>query len=205
MRKFSSYEEIKVFTGEGRLPKGGYILKILNVEEVIYSWGSVLKMDFDIAEGEYKGFYQRNFDNQTQENKKWKGSYRLPIPQDDNSEKDEWTKSRFKGTMEAFEQSNQGFRWSWDEKQLIGKLIGGLFNEKEWSVNEKTGWYTQCKTLVEVKKIKEENYKLPKDEPLKNKSSENSEFSSTSSSFTNENDGFMKIPDDVEEEGLPFN
>lgn len=200
MKKFSGYEETKVFTGEGRLPKGGYIVRILKVEEVVYSWGSVLKMDFDIAEGEYKNFYQRNFDDQEQEQKKWKGSYRLPIPRDDGSQQDGWTKSRFKATMEAFEQSNAGFRWNWDEKQLMGKLVGGLFNEKEWEMNERTGWYTQCKKLVAVKEIKEGTYRLPKDEPLAKKS----EQSMFSASETN-NDGFMHISDDADDEGLPFN
>lgn len=195
MKKFSGYEETKIFTEE-RLPKGGYIIRILKVEEVIYSWGSVLKMDFDITEGEYKNFYQRNFEEQVQEQKKWKGSYRLPIPQDDGSKKDGWTKSRFKATMQAFEQSNPGFRWNWDEKQLIGKIVGGLFNEKEWEVEGRTGWYTQCKKLVTVKEIKEKTYTLPKDEPLKEKK--------PTISPEAEVNGFVSVEEN-EDDALPFN
>ena len=41
-----------------RLPKGNYVCKILNVEEVTYKNGKRgIKISFDIAEGDYKDFY----------------------------------------------------------------------------------------------------------------------------------------------------
>lgn len=190
MKKFNGYEETKVFAGGSRLQKGGYVLRVLKAEEVIYSWGSVLKIDFDIEEGEYKGFYQNNYANQEQEDKKWKGSYRLPIPKDDGSEKDAWTKSGFKMTMQIFEKSNPGFKWDWDEKKLMGKLIGGLFNEKEWEINGNTGWYTQCKAFTDVERIRKGDYILPKNEPLKNKKQQA------------DSDGFTNA--DTTQEELPF-
>lgn len=172
MKKFNGYEETQAFTDRERLPKGAYVLKVLNVSEVTYSWGSVLKFDVDVAEGEYKDFYKKDYDSQTQEDKKWKGSLRLSIPKDDGSEKDGWTKGRFKTAMNDFEQSNAGYRWDWDETKLIGKLIGGLFNNKEWEMGDKTGWFTQCKRFITVENVRTEKYKLPDDEALKNRQSE---------------------------------
>lgn len=193
MKKFSGYDEVKTYTEKEVLPKGAYILKVLNVEIVTYSWGEVLKLDFDITQGEQAGFYKRNYDTQIQEDKKWKGSYRLPIPKDDGSEKDSWTKSRFKTVMDAFEKSNTGYVWDWDENKLKGKLIGGLFNLKEWELNGNTGWWTQCKKLVATNLITEEKYVMPDDEPLENKEPERK----------TDSDGFMNIVDSDEEE-LPF-
>lgn len=76
----------------------------------------VLVIAFDIAEGEQAGFYKRNYDSQTQEDKKWKGVYRLYCPKDDGTDQDNWTKRRFKTVMEAFESSNEKYHWNWDEK-----------------------------------------------------------------------------------------
>ena len=39
------------------LPAGGYVAKIMDASVIKYDWGEVLKIDFDIAEGEYKGFF----------------------------------------------------------------------------------------------------------------------------------------------------
>lgn len=194
MKKFNNYDETKTYTEKEKLPKNAYVLKVINTAEVIYSWGSVLKIDFDIAEGERAGFYKRDYDNQIQEDKKWKGSFRLSVPKDDGSEKDAWTKSRFKTAMENFEKSNSGFKWNWDETKLADKLIGGLFNLKEWEMNDKSGWYTQCKKLTSVENVRSGKFILPDDEPLKERAEQGSK-----------NDGhFMDLPEDNCEE-IPFN
>ena len=193
MKKFKNYEETKTYTEKEKLPKDGYVLKVVDVSEVIYAWGSVLKLDFDIAEGEQTGFYKRDYDNQLQEDKKWKGSFRLPVPTDDGSEKDAWSKSRFKTTMGNFEKSNPNFRWDWDERKLVGKFIGGLFNLKEWEKDDKSGWYTKCKKLTSVDNVRSGNFTLPEDEPLKEKESNGAR---------NENN-FMSIPEDTCDE-IPF-
>ena len=191
MKKFSGFEETKVYTERETLPRGAYILRVLNTEEVTYSWGSVLRFDFDIDQGEHQGFYKRDYNNQFQEDKKWKGTFRLPIPKDDGSERDAWTKSRFKTVMKAFEDSNPGYVWDWNENGLKNKVIGGLFNLKEWEFNGNTGWYTQCKKLVPVSLITENKFTIPDDEPLKKEEPKT------------DSDGFMNVVDSDQEE-LPF-
>ena len=100
----------------------------------------VIVFAFDIAEGEQKEFFKKNFEMQQQEDKKWKGTYRLYVPKDDGSEKDSWTTSRFKTVMNNFEESNNGYHWNWDENSLKGKKIGAVFNDKQYEYQGKTGF-----------------------------------------------------------------
>ena len=65
-----------------QLPAGGYIAKIMDAKEIGYDWGNVLLISFDIAEGEYKDFFAKDYRNQQQEDKKWRGTFRLRIPKD---------------------------------------------------------------------------------------------------------------------------
>ena len=89
MKAFSGFAPEKP-SSRKQLPVGGYIAKILDAEEVTYDWGSVLLISFDIAEGDYMNFFEKDYDAQQSEDKKWRGTYRLNIPKDDGSEKDGW-------------------------------------------------------------------------------------------------------------------
>ena len=86
-----------------------------------------IQLMFDIEEGEQKDFFRKQYESQTSEDKKWKGTVAIYVPTDDGSEKDGWTKKSFKTIMENFEASNPGYTWNWDENSLKGKLIGGIF------------------------------------------------------------------------------
>lgn len=174
MRAFKGYEAKKQGGAREILPAGGYVAKILNAEEKRYSWGDVLLISFDISEGEHSGFFNKDYLENTNEDKKWRGTYRLNIPKDDGSEKDGWTKSTFGGAMWAVEESNQGYTWNWDEKSLKGKTVGVLFRNKEWEMNGNTGWTTECCKLESADDIRNGKFRMPKDKPLKNKSTNNS-------------------------------
>ena len=135
MKKLNGYETAQAYFEQERLPVGGYVLKILDVKYQENSWGDVILLSFDIEEGEYKGFFANNYRAQTQEDKKWKGTYRLRVPKDDGSEQDNWKMRRFKTVMLNFEDSNPGYRWNWEEWTLKGKFIGALFNNKEYELS----------------------------------------------------------------------
>jgi hypothetical protein len=167
MKKFNGYENAQVIASKERLPIGGYVLKILNAEEKQYDWGSILLLSFDIADGDYEGFYKDDYKNQQQEDKKWKGQIRLNLPKDDGSEKDQWTMRSFKTNITAIEDSNKDFHWDWDEKQLKNRFVGGLFRNKEYEYNDKTGFFTECCKLVTVDSIKNGKFKIPEDKLLK--------------------------------------
>jgi len=199
MKKWNGYEDTQAYSENEKLPAGGYVLKIQNVrlDEGKNGNSDVLVIAFDITEGEQAGFYKRNYDAQTQEDKKWKGVYRLYCPKDDGSDQDNWTKRRFKTVMEAFETSNEGYHWNWDEKTLKGKMIGGLFNNKEYDFGGRHGFFTNCHSLTDAQRIRDGKFTIPKDTLLK------PEKGTYPAGVTPGTDGFMNIPDEIDEE-LPF-
>lgn len=180
MKQFNGYEAKKAATRES-LPVGGYVAKILNVEEVSYTWGSVLLISFDIAEGKYKDFFSNDYKGQDREDKKWRGTYRLRIPSDDGSEQDGWSKRSFNNAMFCVEDGNPGYHWDWNESTLKGKTVGVLFRNREWEYNGKTGWSTECCALACVGDIRDGNFKMPKDKPLKEKAVSSDGFAEVSS------------------------
>ena len=169
MESFNGYKAEKAATGKETLPTGGYVAKILDAKEIVYSWGKVLNISFDIVEGEHKDFFKADYAANTKEDKKWRGVYRLNEPKDDGTEQDGWTKNAFGNAMYAIEASNGGYHWNWDEKTLKGKTIGVLFRNFEWDINGKTGWSTECGMFIPADDIRGEKYKPMKDRPLKNK------------------------------------
>lgn len=170
MRKFSGYDKAKVYTDAEKLPAGAYIVRLLKgarVESTPY--GEVLLVPFDIAEGDYQNFYTNQFRESQMEDKKYKGVFRMNLPKDDGTEKDEWTMRRFKTNIVAVEDSNPGFKWAWNEQDLEGKYVGMLFQNKEWEFNGKTGWSAQPYSFKSIEDIRAGKYKLPADKPLADK------------------------------------
>ena len=165
-------------TARETLPAGGYVAKIMDATVISYDWGDVLKVDFDIAEGEYKGFFATDYRNNTNDDKKWRGTYRINIPNESNQYFDSQRKS-FNNLIACLEETNSGFHWAWDESALKGKGIGVLFRNKEWEYNGSTGWTTECCTVTTAKDIREGNFKMPKDKPLKAKAANTGAYSET--------------------------
>ena len=178
-------------TARETLPAGGYVAKIMDATVISYDWGDVLKVDFDIAEGEYKGFFATDYRNNTNDDKKWRGTYRINIPNESNQYFHRQRKS-FNNFIACLEETNNGFHWAWDESALKGKGIGVLFRNKEWEYNGSTGWTTECCTVTTAKDIREGNFKMPKDKPLKAKAANSGAYSETA---------FVPVDDDAD---LPF-
>ena len=103
------------------------------------------------------------------EEKRWKGVLRMWLPKEDGSEQDEWSKRSLKGMATAFEKSNPGYTWNWDERSLAGKYIGIIYRNEEWEYNGKTGWSKRPFRCTSIDKVREGAVKAPKDKPLKNK------------------------------------
>lgn len=150
------------------LPAGGYVAKILDASEVSYSWGNVLLISFDIYEGDKAGFFRQDYDGQLPEDRKWRGTYRLRVPKDDGTEQDNWSKKTFNRAMYAIEASNSGYHWDWNEAGLKGKVVGVLYRNKEWEMDGKTGWTTECCAMIAADDIRQGKFKMPKDKPLAN-------------------------------------
>jgi len=173
MKKFNGYEETQTVTEREKLPVGAYPVVIKAAEEKTYSKNgnsfSVLEISFDISDGEFKDFFADDYRTQTQDIKKWKGVLRQFVPKDDNSEKDNTTKSFFKTMISAIEDSNPGFHWDWEEAALKGKKAACVFRNEEWQFNGANGWKAQPFKFITMEAYTTEKYRLPKDKPLKNK------------------------------------
>ena len=94
-----------------KLPVGAYVCTILGVrlDEGQNGNSDVITIQFDVAEGDYKGFFQNQYKNNTSEDKKYKGMYRIYTPKDDGTEQDGWTKNAFAKWTTAFEKSNNNY------------------------------------------------------------------------------------------------
>ena len=193
IRQFGDYAQTKSYGSFKTLPKGGYVVKIMGATVKDGKYGQYVEISMDIAEGEYKDFFAKDYQNQTGEDKKWHCKYLLNVPLDDGSEKDGWTKRRFRTFTEALEESNPGYTFDWDESKFKGLLIGALFNEREYEKTDGSiGKAVSLAQVTSVDKIRSGDYTLPKDRLL-----------NKSGSGGSSNDGFMKIPEGVDQE-LPF-
>lgn len=165
IRGYNNYSAKKSVSREP-LPAGGYVCRILDVKIQNYTWGDVIVLSLDVVEGQYKDFFRKDYQAQSGEDKKWRGTLRLNIPKDDGSEKDAWTKRTFENAMWAFEASNNGYHFDWDEQKLKNLLVGVLYRNKEWEMNGNRGWTTESCAATSVEDIRSGNYKMPKDKPL---------------------------------------
>jgi len=154
MKRFDGYEKAEAFTGDfEKLKLGGQICKILQVKaddaEPGANYDTLLRIGFDIAEGENKDFYKRQFDRKkaTKPDAKWPGMYYQTIKADDLR--------YFKGFITAIENSNSGYKWDWDEQKLKGKLFGGVFGQEEYEGNDgKVHVSTKCRWVRSVEQVR---------------------------------------------------
>lgn len=196
IKRFSNYETTRSYSDYPQLPTGGYILRIMGAEVKQNSVGQYVQIGCDIAEGEYKDFFAKEYRNQNGEDKKWHCNYLLNVPNDDGTEKDGWTARRFKTVIEALESSNPGYHFDWDETKFKNKLIGGLFNLREYVGRDgKVHTAVNLAQLTDVQRIRDGKFTIPENKTINQTSGNRGTQSST---------GFMSIPDGVEEE-LPFN
>lgn len=197
MKKPNNYDKAQEYTPAKKLPAGAYICQIMNVEEQTNDYGTKLILAFDIVEGEFKDFYKEQYGSQTQEDKKWKGNFRIACP-DDNAEENDWKLRMLKSSIHKFEDSNQGFHWDWDEQKLKGLKVGILVRDKEYDYEGRHGFWSEPFALIAVDDVKNGNFDVPETKYLDANNNSNNASASTG-------DGFMNIPDNVDDGGLPFN
>ena len=163
MKKFKDYNETQSYTESVKLPVGGYIVKVQNIrfEEGTNGNSDRLILMVDVSEGEHKNFYKNQYESQTGEDKKWKGTFTIYCPKDDGSEQDKWTKRRFKTIMEHIETSNPGYSWNWDENTLKGKSFGALVGEINTVIYGRDISYNAIRFTTTVDNIKKGNFKIP--------------------------------------------
>ena len=169
-KKPKDYDNVKV--GEPRiLPAGGYICKILNAEETESRNGKpMLKVSFDIDEGEYKGYFRDLF-------KGWKENSDDPATVKWPFTGTKWvmfynsegkTNRDFKSFCTALEDSGTKV-WindTFDVNGLRGATLGLIFRREEHEYNNARSWRTVPVGFRSVKTIEEGNFNVPEDKPL---------------------------------------
>lgn len=134
------------------LPIGAYecVIKEACVYKSEQSNKQSFKVAVDIASGEYKQYYQKRFDSNTNSDKKWDNSaVRFLAYEGENV-------SFFKGFITCVENSNIGYKWDWDETKLIGKKICGVFQYEEYQTQEgKKGVRVRLNKFRSLDKINE--------------------------------------------------
>lgn len=118
--KIKNWEIIEESTPGEKLPAGGYVATIVNVEDVPskeYLW-----IVYDIKEGEHAGHYSDDF------GKKNEWAHRFTRSYKDTAE------GMFKAFINRVEESNRGFKWDGkDEKQFIGKEVGIVLQVEKYT------------------------------------------------------------------------
>lgn len=198
IRKPQNWDNVQVMSDRAKLPLGAYVCRVKQVAVQNTAYGDVLAVLFDIVEGEYTDFFNKDYQGNQNADRKWRGVLRQWLPKDDGSESDEMTKSSFKGMVTSFERSNPGYQWNWDEGSLKGKLVGILFRNEEWEYNNKSGWSVRPFRAISVDSVRNGDFTLPKDKPLKNKSVTGD---ANDSAFIGQQNGFTQVDAD---EDFPF-
>jgi len=199
--KPQGYDDAQAFTGEYvSLPAGCYVctIKQASMAQAKNTGRDQLVILFDIAEGEYQGFCEKQFkaakEKKTGATWPGTGTYRQAI--------DGSSLPFFKGLMTSIEKSNPRFQFPWgqegNEKTLVGKKIGVIMRREEFLTDEKEKRMStkpiQIRSLDGLK-----DAKVPEDKLL----DEAAVPPAAPQYGPADKDGFMNIPDGIDEE-LPF-
>lgn len=167
MEKIKGYDEAQAITGEyEKLEAGGYICKIISAKEDKSKSGkNMLVLALDIVEGDKKDFFRNRFTENASPDKKWPAGaiYRQML-------EGEKAAGFLKGLMTSLENSNEGFKWNWDEKKLVDLKCGAIFGEEEYERLDGTiATTTKVKFIRTVQSIKEGKFKIPEIKKLPQK------------------------------------
>lgn len=183
-RKPKDYDNVKV--GEYRtLPAGGYICRIIKAEETKSSTGKdMLKVAFDICDGEYTGYFMDQFNErkaaaENPKEVKWPFSGTKWILFLNNEGK---TNRDFKSFCTALEDSGTEV-WrgdTFDAKNLKDAQVGIIFRREEHEYLNVTSWRTVPFGFRSVKTIEEGTFNVPEDKPIVS----NSEFAAVVDTFS---------------------
>lgn len=171
MQKPKDFDTAKAFGDFEQLPAGGYVCKIIGVEETKSSNGNpMIKIAVDIAEGPEKDWFNEIYKADTREFKKWPASgviYQVV------ENKDGSTNGYFKAFTDTVIESNPNFMIEWGDNFTAcfkGKLVGVIFareeyqrddGERRWTTKPQQGYKT-------TEDIRKGNFKIPEDKPLTN-------------------------------------
>lgn len=156
MKRIDDYDNIKATEGGDfqKNPVGGFVCRIVDVKNE--EAREYLIVEFDIMEGDYAGYYSDLFTRAGFWGLKAFKSYK------------EKNMKYFKGFITAVEQSNQGYKWDWNENYLKDRFIGLVIGEEEYIKNNgAVGTRAVVVRNTSVENIRKGNYEVPEKIKLK--------------------------------------
>lgn len=186
MKAITNIADVKEAGDSTRLPAGGYVCKYTKVQDAPDK--QYLYMEYDIAEGEFKGYYKGLEERAGFWGGKCYRSYKeaaLPM---------------FKRMCSAVTKSNKGYIFDGnknaDETTLIGKLVGMILGEEEYIGNDGSV-KTRLVVIREiaVDKIRSGEFKVPELKKLPE--------SDKPASSGDQSEDFMNVPEKLDED-VPF-
>lgn len=142
------------------LPVGGYVLRIMSAKETEASGYQMVEIVYDVAEGEYKGYYFSKKD--------WMHTMNVFT-----TDKDGNPQGGFRTFLDFLEKDNPKFKMEKlkDASQLEGLIFGGCIQKSHYT-NQKGEDKYSLKVLkrVSADDIRKGNYEMPEeDDRRKNK------------------------------------
>jgi len=200
-----NFEAKKNVTVEN-LPAGSYIGKIKDarIEQQTINGRTYdrLVLEMDVTEGPHKDHYTKAFEAASggQYPAKYKGVYRISIPQH-GDQYEAMNKRILEGAAWAFEQSNKGYHWDWDESKLKGLSVGFSVREADYLLDDaegvRSGTTTEICKLESVDDVRAGTIKIPKRRELKEAQKRRLE------EYKIQSQGFTAVDTSMDEE-LPF-
>ena len=169
-KKPKDYENVRV--GDFRiLPADGYVCKILKAEETESRTGKpMLKVAFDIDQGDYAGYFREQFDGRKASadepsEVKWpfNGTKWILLYNNEGA-----TNRDFKSFCTALEDSGTDV-WkndTFDTAALKGAKLGIIFRREEHEYMNTRSWRTTPWGFRSVKAIESGSFKVPEDKAL---------------------------------------
>ena len=183
----ADYDNASVNTGNApqKIEPGAYVLQIKTAHlETVGEGKKKIVLYFDIAEGDYAGYYaalyayEKGFDNPEKGKKaKWKGTFDIWWPdREADDDKYKSAMSRLKAAITCINESNPtrppiNPAVSFGSADFINKYVGGAFGAVEWYWEGKTGWTTKCRWLAKLDDVRAGKVTTPEPKENENKTS----------------------------------
>lgn len=139
------------------LPIGAYECVIMDARpnHNEQSGKDTFKVSVDIASGEFKDYFRKMYENDTRIDRKWNNNAVKYLSYTGDNV------AYFKGFLTVVENSNQGYKWDWDETKLKGKKVCGVFQYEEYEKQDGTKGIkvrlSKFRSLDKMKEIEVQN------------------------------------------------
>lgn len=118
MKPINNFDNVQAAGGFERPEADGYVCIIRHVED--HPDKEFIHLEVDIAEGKFKGYAAETAERA--------GFWPLRCNRFYGGK----SVGFFKAFIEAVQNTNKNYKWSWDESTLVGKGIGIVFREEEY-------------------------------------------------------------------------